>query len=247
MIKNQTAVITGCNRGIGLSILNKFAKEGYEIICCNRTIDNNFKQHCKLLEKEFKIKIYLYKINFEDLNETKSISKDILANHKNINTLVNNAGYLKQSIFEMIRYEDLKKTFDINLFNQLIFTQNLIKILKKTENSNIIFISSTSGFESNIGRSVYSMSKISLISITKNLSQELSRYKIRVNCVAPGMISTDMMFDNTPKNIIEENLKRVPLNRLGTPDEISNVVFFLSSDNSSYINGQTLRVDGGMN
>ena len=109
MIKNQTAVITGCNRGIGLSILNKFAKEGYEIICCNRTIDNNFKQHCKLLEKEFKIKIYLYKINFEDLNETKSISKDILANHKNINTLVNNAGYLKQSIFEMIRYEDLKK------------------------------------------------------------------------------------------------------------------------------------------
>ena len=62
MIKNQTAVITGCNRGIGLSILNKFAKEGYEIICCNRTIDNNFKQHSKLLEKEFKIKIYLYKI-----------------------------------------------------------------------------------------------------------------------------------------------------------------------------------------
>lgn len=247
MIQKKTALITGCSRGIGLATMHKFIDEGYEIICCVRKFDDQFKQECNILEKKNKTKIYIYEIDFSDLEKTKEVSKIILENHKNINNLINNAGYLSQGIFEMINYQELKRTFDINVFNQLIFTQNILKILKKNKNSSIVFISSTSSYESNVGRSVYSMSKISLISITKNLSQELSRYSIRVNCVAPGLISTDMLHENTKQNIIEENLKRVPLKRLGDPKEVSSVIYFLASEESSYINGQTIRVDGGLN
>ena len=246
MNSKNTTLITGCNRGIGLSTMHKFINEGHELICCVRKIQNDFKNECNLLEKKNNTKIHIYEIDFSDLEQSKEVSKIILNDHKNINNLIINAGYLTQSIFEMINYQELKKTFDINVFNQLIFTQNIIKNLKKTKNSSIIFISSTSSYESNIGRSIYSMSKISLISITKNLSQELSRYGIRVNCVAPGLISTDMLHKNTKENIIEENLKRVPLKRLGQPIEVSNVIYFLSSEEASYINGQTIRVDGGL-
>ena len=107
-------------------------------------------------------------------------------------------------------------------------------------------MSSTSGIDSNVGRSAYSASKAAIISESKSLSKELGAYNIRVNCIAPGLTDTDMMRNNTPEKIIDNSLTNISLNRIGNPREIANVALFLTSDLASYITGQTIRVDGGM-
>ena len=146
----------------------------------------------------------------------------------------------------MTTKENLKKIFEINYFNTTIFTQKLLKLIIKNKKGSIVYISSSSALDNNYGRNVYSSSKSAILSQSQTLSREVGRFNIRVNSIAPGLTNTDMMSKNTPENTKEKVISELSLNRVASPEEIANVALFLASDLSSYITGQTIRVDGGM-
>ncbi len=246
LIKNKTAVITGCNRGIGEKILEVFSENGANIFACVREIDNNFKSQIKKIEKKYKNKITPIQLDLSNIENVKIAAKDIISKCGNLDILVNNAGSIYTGLFSMTTSKKLKELFEINFFSQSEFTQYLIKPMLKNKKGNIIFVSSTSGIDGNIGRSAYSSSKAALIIQSKSMAKELGRYNIRVNCVAPGLTDTRMMTENTDQKNIDQFIETTSLKRLASAEEIANVILFLSSDLSSYITGQTVRVDGGI-
>ena len=146
----------------------------------------------------------------------------------------------------MTTQEKIKEIFQVNLFSQILFTQYILKSMVRKKKGSIIFVSSNSALDGNVGRSAYSSSKAGLIALSKTLSRELGAMNIRVNTVAPGLTNTDMMKENTSKKVVEEYISSVFLKRLGKPEEIANLALFLSSDESKYITGQVIRVDGGV-
>ena len=246
LLKNKTAVITGCNKGIGKKILNVFSENGADIFACIRNLDDDFKTHINELEKKYKNKIFPIKLDLNDRNSIKESANIILKSGKSIDILVNNAGAIYTALFQMTSRKKLEEIFEVNYFSQADFTQNIIKSMIKKKIGSIDYISSSAAIDGNVGRSAYAASKAAINSHAKVLSKELGTYNIRVNVIAPGLTETEMMSENTPKNIIEETLMSTSLKRVGQPNEIANVALFLSSELSSYITGQTIRVDGGM-
>ena len=159
--------------------------------------------------------------------------------------MVNNAAILSNSLFQMTSEKNLKEFFQINFFSQIYFTQMISRAMAKNKKGNIIFISSTSGIDGDYGRFAYSSSKAAIINSVRTMSKELSNFNIRVNSISPGLTKTELMYSNTKENILESEIKKISLKRIAETDEISKVVLFLASENSSYINGQNLIVDGG--
>ena len=246
LLKEKTAVITGCNRGIGKSILENFAKNQSNIFGCVRKIDDNFKKLVEELQKKYNVKIIPVEIDISDVESIELGVKKIQNTGIPIDILVNNAGIIENSIFQMTSMKNLKSIFEINFFNQTKFTQLILKQIIKNKKGSIIYISSSSGLDNNYGRNAYSSSKAAVISQAQTLSREIGIKQIRVNTIAPGLTDTDMMNENTPKEILEKVVKQLSLGRVANPDEIANVALFLASDLSSYLTGQTIRVDGGM-
>tara|TARA_B100000989_G_C19509820_1_gene458404 strand:- start:1086 stop:1832 length:747 start_codon:yes stop_codon:yes gene_type:complete len=247
LLKNKVAVITGSNRGIGKQTLEIFSKNGADVIACVRKSSHDFIKYTKELTKETKNSIDIVNLDLQSENSVKDAIKEIASMNKKIDILINNAGSIFTGIFQMTPISKLKEIFEINFFSQSIFVQGLVKTMIKNKRGSIIYISSSSAIDANEGRSAYSASKAAIIAQAKTLSKELGVFNIRVNCIAPGLTQTDMMENNTPDNILEEVKKTIPLKRVGDPSEIANVVLFLGSDLSTYLSGQTIRVDGGMN
>ncbi len=246
LLKNKTAVITGCNRGIGKKILEVFSNNSAKIFACVRNNDNQFKDYCKKLSEKNNSEIYPVTLDLGSSETIDEASKSILESSDKIDILINNAGIIQNSLFQMTKGSDLKKIFEINFFSVTNFTQKIIKGMVKNKKGSIVYISSTSGIDNNLGRNAYSSTKAAIISQSQTLSRELGRYNIRVNTLAPGLTDTDMMNNNTPKNLLENVVSNLSLKRIASTEEIANSVLFLSSDLSSYITGQTIRVDGGM-
>ena len=169
----------------------------------------------------------------------------ILSEKVPIDIIINNAGIISTSLFQMTSIDKIKEIFSVNFFAQIYFTQFIVKNMINNKKGSIVNISSTAGEDGNEGRLAYSSSKASINSLTKVLSKELSRYNIRVNAVAPGLTDTEMMINSIPEKILQEKIQTVSLKRVAQPKEIANAVLFFASDLSSYITGQTLRVDGG--
>ena len=246
LLDNKTVVLTGSNRGIGKKILEVFSMNGAKVFACVRENNDSFKSYVDQLEKKTKNQIIIIKLDLSNEEEIKNAANEIILSKVPIDILINNAGIIHNSIFQMTSIKKFKEIFDINFFSQVLFTQYILKSMVKNKKGSIVNISSTSGIDSNAGRSAYSASKAALISQSKALSRELGIHNIRVNTIAPGLTDTDMMKNNTAKNVIENVLENVSLKRLADPEEIANAVLLLSSDLSSYITGQTIRVDGGM-
>lgn len=246
LINNKCAIITGCNRGIGRAILERFSDNGSEIFACVRRITPEFLNYCNLLQDKNKREIIPLEFDLNNKDQIKEALISINNSKKNIDILVNNAGSINTSIFQMTSENNLKNIFQTNFFSQITFTQSVMKIMLKKDSGSIIFISSTSALDADAGRGAYVATKSALDSIAKVLSKEVGSKNIRVNVIAPGLIDTDMLKNNTKQTIIENRLLNTCLNRLGATDEIAKVALFLSSDLSSYITGQTIRVDGGM-
>ena len=246
LLKKKTAIITGCNRGIGAKILEKFSSSGANIFACTRKKNSEFESKISELAKKYKIKIIPIYFDFADSEEIKSAAKKILDSGEAIDILVNNAGIIDVSIYQMTSIKKLKDMFEINFFSQTIFTQNIIKSMIRNKSGSIINLASITALDGNEGRSAYGASKSALIAQMKTLSKEVGIFNIRVNCIAPGLIDTEMLSKNTPKNIIENMKNKISLRRVGSPEEIADVALFLSSNLSTYISGQVIRVDGGM-
>ena len=198
----------------------------------------------KILKKH-SVKIEIIKLDLADKSSISKCIEDIYKIEKNIDVLINNAGMLFNSLFLMTPEKKLQEMFQINYFSQVNFTQIIAKGMIKNKSGSIIFVSSTSGINGDFGRFAYSSSKAAVISTVKTLSKELSSYKIRVNAVSPGLTETDLMISNTKKEIIENETKKISLKRIANTNEIADVITFLASDKSSYINGQNIIIDGG--
>lgn len=245
LLNNKTAVITGCNRGIGFSIMETFCKNGATVIACVRKINKDFEKNVENLIKKYgkKIHIVIFDLeNEEELNNSLSTIKNL---EQNIDILVNNAGINQISLFQMTTIKSFRKVFETNFFSIVNFTQKMLKIIKKNNFSKIINIASNAADLSDAGRSAYAPSKAALISLTKVLSKELGVNKINVNAVSPGLVNTDMMKD-TPKKAIEEAISRTPLKKVAEPIDVAKTVLYLASEDSNHITGEIINVTGGM-
>ena len=246
LLKNKTAVVTGCNRGIGKKILEVFSANGATVFACVRNIDEEFKSFLNELKKNFNNQIIPIQFDLNDEQKIKEAANSILTSNKSIDILVNNAATIHTSIFQMTSVKKLKELFEVNFFSQTIFTQYILKSMIKNKRGCIVYISSSSALDGNEGRSAYSSAKAAIIAQAKVLSRELGVHNIRVNSIAPGLTNTDMMKKNHQEEIVNEIVSRISLRRVANPEEIANVVLLLSSDLTSYITGQVIRVDGGM-
>jgi 3-oxoacyl-[acyl-carrier protein] reductase len=246
LLSNKSAVLTGCKKGLGKKILEIFSKNNSDIFACVRNIDEEFENFVKNLSDKYNNKIIPISLDFETIESVKKAAKDILGYKIDIDILVNNAAIIFTAIFQMTSEEKLKNMFQINFFSQTVFTQNILKSITKSNNGSIIYISSSAAIDGNEGRSAYASSKASIIAQAKVLSREVGRQNIRVNTIAPGLTNTKMMIDSTPEKYKNELESRISLKRIGSPEEVANVALFLASNLSSYITGQTIRVDGGM-
>ena len=245
MSKKKNVVITGCNKGIGKSTLEEFAKNGANIFACVRSNNKIFKNYINKIKKKYNVKIFIISL---DLLNKPSISRcvnEIFKISRDIDVVVNNAGMLFNSLFLMTSEKQLNEIFQVNYFSQIYFTQLITKGMIKNKKGNIIFVSSTSGINGDYGRFAYSSTKAAIINSVKTLSKELSSFNIRVNSISPGLTDTDLMKSNTKENIIQDEVKKITLKRIATALEISKSILFLASEESSYVNGQNLIVDGG--
>jgi 3-oxoacyl-[acyl-carrier protein] reductase len=245
LLENKSAIITGATRGIGRGIAVEFAKQGANIaFTYSASVDA-----AKALEEELKsygVDAKGYQSNAANFDAAQELAKEVHKEFGAIDILVNNAGIIDVSIYQMTSIKKLKDMFEINFFSQTIFTQNIIKSMIRNKSGSIINLASITALDGNEGRSAYGASKSALIAQMKTLSKEVGIFNIRVNCIAPGLIDTEMLSKNTPKNIIENMKNKISLRRVGNPEEIADVALFLSSNLSTYISGQVIRVDGGM-
>ena len=244
-LKNKNVLITGCNKGIGKATLEGFAKYGANIFACVRSNSSEFKKFILTLNKKYKVKIYVIKLDLLKKSSISNCVNEIYKINKNIDTLVNNAGMLFNSLFQMTSEKQLQEMFQVNYFSQVYLTQIISRGMTKNKTGNIIFVSSTSGINGDYGRFAYSSSKAAILSTVKTLSKELSNYNIRVNAVSPGLTETDLMLSNTKEDIIKSEIEKISLKRIASTNEIADIILFLASEKSSYINGQNIVADGG--
>jgi 3-oxoacyl-[acyl-carrier protein] reductase len=246
LIKGMTAVITGCNRGIGKALLEVFAKNGANVWACVRKPNVDFIEYVEGVVAETGVKIRPVYFDLQDAEQIKEGVKTIRSAKEPIDILVNNAGVIHTSLFQMTPIDKMREMFEINLFSQMLLTQQISKIMMRQKSGSIINLSSSAAIEANEGRTAYAASKSALITSTQVLSKELAGSGIRVNAIAPGLTQTDMMVESTPEDKLAKTLQRISMKRVGKPEEIANIALFLASDLSSYMTGQVLRVDGGM-
>lgn len=245
LLTGKNAVITGCNRGIGKAILEKYVKNGANVFAVIRNENLEFSDYCKELEKRFQVDIYIVHMDFADEQQVKDGAKEILSYKKQIDILVNNVGMaLPLRMLTMTKLETVKDVFQVNLFSQLLLTQILAKNMMRYRSGSIIFISSSAAYDG--GANIeYSASKAAVIGSVKRLAVEFGMYGIRVNAVAPGLTDTDMgdgMNEEDEALALSMNI----MHRKGKPEEIADAVVFLGSEMSSFITAQVLRVDGGL-
>ncbi|MGN0914876.1 MAG: SDR family NAD(P)-dependent oxidoreductase [Succinivibrio sp.] len=244
LLSGKTALITGTNRGLGRELAIAFARNGCNIIALSRHLDDEYLSFLDDLKELNGVNVSSY---FADLLNPDSLSEaliKILKEHNTIDVLVNNAGVAYDASFNMTTMEKLKEVFEVNFFAQVQILQAISKQMVKQKGGSIINIASSSGIDSNPGYLAYGTSKAALIHASEILSKEVGPQGVRVNCIAPGLIDTEMEHykDETErKNLIA----RTSLRRMGEPCELVEMALFLASDVSSYITGQTLRVDGG--
>ena len=241
---NKVAFITGGTRGIGKQIAITLANEGYDIAI-------NYRQENKELEetrneiKKNNVKCLAVKGNIAKFEDTKSMETKIIEEFGKIDILVNNAGITKDMLLMRMKPEDFKNVIDVNLIGTFNVTKNVIPYMMKKREGKIINISSVVGISGNAGQTNYSSSKAGIIGFTKSLAKEVGSRNILVNAVAPGFIKTQMT-DILKEEVKNEISNKIPLKRMGTPKDVANVVKFLASEDSSYITGQVINIDGGM-
>ncbi len=241
---NQVALITGGARGIGKQIAITLAKEGYDIALNYRS---NTDELVKVKEEieSYKVKCLLVQGDVSNFEDTERIAKETMDEFGKIDVLVNNAGITKDMLLLRMKKEDFESVLDVNLVGTFNMTKNVANYMMKARQGKIINVSSVVGVSGNSGQANYAASKSGIIGFTKSLAKELASRNILVNAVAPGFIGTDMT--NVLKDEVKDKiLEQIPLKRIGNAEEVANVIKFLASNDSSYITGQVINIDGGM-
>lgn len=241
---NKVAFITGATRGIGRQIAITLAKEGFDI-AINYRKENEDLIETKTMVEDQKVKCFTVQGDVSSFEDSERMVKDIIEEFNHIDILVNNAGITKDMLLMRMKKEDFESVIGVNLVGTFNITKNVIPYMMKNRSGRIINVSSVVGISGNAGQTNYSASKAGIIGFTKSLAKEVGSRNILVNAVAPGFIETQMT-DVLKEEIKEEISKTIPLKRMGTVEDVANVVKFLASKDSSYITGQVINIDGGM-
>lgn len=240
----KVALITGGSRGIGKQVALKFAQEGYNVVV-NYVSENT---DIESLKKELESKgteAFIVKADVTSYEESENMIKAIIEKFGKIDVLVNNAGITKDSLIMRMKEEDFAQVINVNLKGTFNVTKNVVPYMMKQRSGKIVSISSVVGLMGNAGQCNYAASKAGIIGFTKSIARELASRNILANCVAPGFIRTDMT--DVLSEAVKENInKQIPLNKMGEAKEVANAVYFLASEENTYITGQVLNVDGGM-
>jgi len=244
MLREKNAIVTGCNRGIGKAIVEEFAKNGCNIWACARKENAEFEAYIAELAKANNVRIKPIYFDLASEEEIKAGFMKIRKDRQSVDILVNNAGIAYSGILSLTSMKKVREIFEVNVFSIFALTQLTLNLMIRQKAGSIVNIASIVGKEGHHGDSVYGASKAAVEAFTRVLAAEAADFGIRVNAVAPGYTDTDM--SKTHADLINENiLPTVAMGRLARPEEIARAVRFLVSDEASFINGETLRVDGG--
>ena len=245
LLEGKVALITGAARGIGKAIALKFASEGCNIAFTDLVIDENGKQ----TEEEiaaFGVKVKGYASNAADFEACHAIVAEVVKDFGRLDVLVNNAGITKDGLMMRMSEAQWDAVIAVNLKSAFNFVHAATPVMMRQRSGSIINMASVVGVHGNAGQSNYSASKAGMIGLAKSIAQELGPRGVRANAIAPGFIITAMT-DALSDEIKEEWAKKIPLRHGGTPEDVANIATFLASDLSSYVSGQVIQVDGGMN
>ncbi|MBO4995515.1 MAG: 3-oxoacyl-[acyl-carrier-protein] reductase [Muribaculaceae bacterium] len=245
LLEGKTALITGAARGIGKALALKFAQEGANVAFTDLVIDENGKE----TEAEiaaYGVKSKGYASNAADFEQTKQVVEQVKEDFGRIDILVNNAGITKDGLMMRMTEQQWDAVINVNLKSAFNFIHAVLPIMMRQRGGSIINMASVVGVHGNAGQSNYAASKAGLIALAKSIAQEVGSRGIRANAIAPGFIETAMTAA-LPESVRAEWAQKIPLRRAGQTDDIANVATFLASDMSSYVTGQVIQVDGGMN
>ena len=239
-IENKNIIITGASGGIGNSIVEKLSNCGANILASGTKIDKLEK-----LKKNFKnVKILKF-----DISQTEKIEEFIENAARelggNLDCVINNAGITQDNLAIRMTVDEWKRVIDINLTSTFLMSKFSIKKMLKNKSGKIVNITSVVGHTGNLGQANYTASKAGIVAMSKSLAVEYAKKNININCISPGFIKTAMT-DKIDDKFKEVIISKIPSARLGEPDDIANAVLFLCSEQSNYINGETLHVNGGM-
>jgi len=233
-------LVTGASGGIGSAIADQFAKDEQTLILTSSTKDT-----LTLLKNKYGNSNFYYNLNFNDSKSLDESLKLISEEHKDLSVIVNNAGITEDSIILRMKQEQWEKVIQANLSSNFSIIKNLLPNMIKQKYGKIIGISSVVAISGNPGQSNYVAAKSGMIGLYKSLALEVASRNINVNVISPGFISSPMT-DKLNDKQKDQILQKIPMNRFGQPNEIANLVKFLSSDYSNYITGQNFHVNGGM-
>jgi len=243
-LKGKTAIVTGSSRGLGKAIAWKLGNMGANIVLNGSPASTSL----DATAEEFKaagINVVVAKGDVKNPEDVENMVKTAMNAFGRIDILVNNAGITRDTLMLKMSEKDWDDVLNTNLKSAYLCTKAVSKIMLKQKSGKIINITSIAGIIGNAGQANYAASKAGLIGFTKSIAKEFAAKGIYCNAVAPGIIKTDMT-DVLPDKVKEMYLNNIPLKRFGTPEEVANVVGFLASDDSNYITGQVINIDGGL-
>ena len=242
----KTVLITGASRGIGKACALEFAKHNYNVVINYVSNDLKAEELKSFIVENYDVDVSLFKCDVSDEKKVKEMVNNIINYFGKIDVLVNNAGIAIDTTFDDKTIDNFKKILDVNLIGPFIVSKEVGKYMLNEKKGSIVNVSSTNGIDTYYTYSLdYDASKAGLISLTHNLALEFSPC-VRVNAVAPGWVNTEMNKE-LDEDYIKEECKKIYQKRFGEPEEIAKAIYFIASDDASYINNEVLRVDGGSN
>lgn len=242
--ENKTAVITGGSRGIGLAIAKKLAEGGANIAILYVGDESEGKAAKAELE-QYGTKVEQYFCDVADFDGSKAVAEKVIEEFGKVDILVNNAGITRDKLVLNMEESDFDAVINVNLKGTYNMIKHFYKHFMKNRGGRIVSTSSIVGLIGNAGQANYSASKAGIIGLTKSVARELAGRNVTVNAVAPGYIGTDMT-NVLPEKVKESMKAQIPAKRIGTPEDVANVVAFLCSDAAAYVTGEVIRVDGGL-
>ena len=245
LLDGKTAIVTGASRGIGLATCLAFAKHGAKVLMLGRsrtTLDSARRQISEIVTNA---KLFSIEADVANPESVKEAFRVVFDEHHELHILVANAGILEDALIGMVTPAQIERVFSVNTFGVLYCSQYAARLIARSGGGSIVNVASIIGTNGNIGQAVYGASKAAVIGITKSLAKELAPQNVRVNAVAPGFIDTEMV-RSLKKEVVKERTDSIKMGRIGTADEVADVITFLASDMSRYVTGQTIGVDGGM-
>ena len=245
LLEGKVALVTGAARGIGKAIALRFASEGADIAFTDLAIDDNG----RATEEEIRalgVRVKGYASNAANFDEAHKTVEEVVKDFGGLDILVNNAGITKDGLMLRMSEAQWDAVIAVNLKSAFNFVHACVPVMMRRRGGSIINMASVVGVHGNAGQANYAASKAGMIALAKSVAQEMGPKGIRANAIAPGLIETAMT-EALPDSVREEWKKKIPLRRGGTPDDVADVAVFLASNLSSYVSGQVIQVDGGMN